>query len=196
MAQSKFMHHTYIKLADSSWRYCRAAFYSNGKIKPNRCVANGKEEEHPEGAYLYHRKNWIPVGADALEAHRRRNARLDDDEFKRLQGTAPVQSPTAAARPCWARCVRLTLRRAWASRSLSTMLLGRYRWLQAGSEQRVAACPCALQQRSRMCRWLERRPSWRGRRWHAGFLRRSAPCPRQPSHGGSCRHARQIEYSP
>jgi len=29
----------------------------------------GKEEEHPEGAYyLYHTKQWIGVGADALEA--------------------------------------------------------------------------------------------------------------------------------
>jgi hypothetical protein len=56
---------------------------------------HGKEEEHPEGAYyLYHKKKWIPVGLDALEAQRRRNARLDDDEFKRLQGTAPVPSPT------------------------------------------------------------------------------------------------------
>ncbi len=94
MAQSKFTLYKYVKLADGSWRYCKAAFYSNGKIKPNRCIVGGKEEEHPEGAYyLYHRKNWIPVGADALEAQRRRNVRLDDDEFKRLQGTAPVESP-------------------------------------------------------------------------------------------------------
>jgi hypothetical protein len=37
MAQSKFTLYKYIKLADGSWRYCKAAFYSNGKIKPNRC---------------------------------------------------------------------------------------------------------------------------------------------------------------
>jgi hypothetical protein len=29
-----------------------AAFYSNGKIKPNRCVIGGKEEGHLEGAWL------------------------------------------------------------------------------------------------------------------------------------------------
>jgi hypothetical protein len=46
MAQSKFTLYKYIKLEDSSWRYCKAAFYSNGKIKPNRCVVDGKEEEH------------------------------------------------------------------------------------------------------------------------------------------------------
>jgi hypothetical protein len=39
------------------------------KIKPNRCIGGGKEEEHPEGAYyLYHKKQWILVGTDALEA--------------------------------------------------------------------------------------------------------------------------------
>ena len=97
MAQPKFTLYKYLKLADGSWRYCKAAFYSNGKIEPNRCIVGGKEEEHAEGAYyLYHRKNWIPVGADALEAQRQRNARVDDDEFKRLQGTAPVHSLAAA----------------------------------------------------------------------------------------------------
>ena len=35
----------------------------------------------------------MPVGADALEAQRQRNARLDYDEIKRLQGTVPVQTP-------------------------------------------------------------------------------------------------------
>jgi len=33
------------------------------------------------------------VGTDALEAQRQRNSRLDNEEFKRLHGTAPVQSP-------------------------------------------------------------------------------------------------------
>jgi hypothetical protein len=62
MAQSKFTLYKYIKIKDGSWRYCKAAFYSNAKIKPNRCIVGGKEEEHTEGAYyLYHHKNWIPV---------------------------------------------------------------------------------------------------------------------------------------
>src|SRR5712671_4618797 len=92
MAQSKFALYKYIKLAGGCWRYCRAAFYSNGKIKPNRCIVGGKEEEHSEGAYyLYHTKQWIAVGADALEAQRQRNVRLDEEEFKRLRGTAPMQ---------------------------------------------------------------------------------------------------------
>ena len=95
MAQSKFTLYKYFKLVGGSWRYCKAAFYANGKIKPNRCIVDGKEEEHPEGAYyLYHKKNWIPAGTDALEAQRRRNARLDEEEFKRLEGTVPVQKAT------------------------------------------------------------------------------------------------------
>jgi hypothetical protein len=49
--------------------------YSNGKIKPNLVIVSKDErqkdieETHPEGAYyLYHDGQWIPVGADALEA--------------------------------------------------------------------------------------------------------------------------------
>jgi hypothetical protein len=95
MAQSKFTIYKYVKLKNGSWRYCRATFYSNGKIKPNRCIVGGKEEEHPEGAcYLYHKKRWILVGSDAFEAQRQRNARLDADESQRLRGTAPAPSPT------------------------------------------------------------------------------------------------------
>ncbi len=98
MAQSKFTIYKYVKLKNGSWRYCRTAFYSNGKIKPNRCIAGGKEEDYPEGAYyLYHKKNWTLVGADALEAQRQRNARLDAEEFQRLRGTAPAPSSTMQA---------------------------------------------------------------------------------------------------
>jgi hypothetical protein len=79
MAQSKFTPYKYVKLADGSWRHCKAAFYSNGKIKPNRCILGGKEEEYPEGFYyLYHKESWIPVGADALDAQRRWSALLDN----------------------------------------------------------------------------------------------------------------------
>jgi hypothetical protein len=81
MALCKFTLYKYIKFKDGSWRYCKAAFYSNGKIKPNRCILGGKEEEHPEGAYyLHHKKQWILVGTDALEAQRQRNVRLDNED--------------------------------------------------------------------------------------------------------------------
>jgi hypothetical protein len=98
MAQSKFTLNKCIKLADGFWRYCKAALYSNGKIKLDRCIVVGKEEEHPEGSYyLYSNKSWVPVGADALDAQRRRNAQLGHYELNRLCGTAPAQSPAVAS---------------------------------------------------------------------------------------------------
>jgi hypothetical protein len=33
------------------WRYCKAAFYPNGKIKPNVVLVGDAEEKHPEGSY-------------------------------------------------------------------------------------------------------------------------------------------------
>ncbi|MFI5096988.1 MAG: tyrosine-type recombinase/integrase [Candidatus Acidiferrales bacterium] len=101
MAQSKFTLYKYVKLGDCSWRYKKAAFYSNGKIKPNVVVtgknAQGKpiEEMHAEGSYkMNHNGTWLDASADALEAQRQRNARLDHEEFQRLRGTAPAPSPT------------------------------------------------------------------------------------------------------
>lgn len=101
MAQPKYTLYKYVKFKDGSWHYKKAAFYSNGKIKPNVVIVgkDGKgkpiEETYAEGRYkLNHDGSWIDVGPDALEAQRQRSARLDYEEFRRLQGIAPVQSPT------------------------------------------------------------------------------------------------------
>ena len=73
MAQPKFTLYKYVKL-QSGWRYCKAAFHENVKIKPNIVIV-GKdkhEEKHSEGSYyLAHAGQWIPVGDNALEAQRR-----------------------------------------------------------------------------------------------------------------------------
>ena len=65
MAQSKFTLYKYIKLKDGSWRYCKAAFYSNGKIKPNRCIVGGKEENIPKAPTTFTRRSsgfsWAPM---------------------------------------------------------------------------------------------------------------------------------------
>ena len=37
----KFSIYKYIKLQGKGWRYARAAFHSNGKIKPNIVIAKG-----------------------------------------------------------------------------------------------------------------------------------------------------------
>jgi integrase len=69
------------------WRYCKAVFHPNGKIKPNVVVVGDVEEKHIEGRYFLNLNNrWIDVGLDALEAQRRRLLRLNQLEYARLCG--------------------------------------------------------------------------------------------------------------
>jgi integrase len=76
---------------NSGWRYCKAAFHSNGKIKPNVVVVSGIEEKHTEGRYfLNFNRQWIDVGVDALEAQRRRQLRLNQMEYQRLSSKSSV----------------------------------------------------------------------------------------------------------
>jgi hypothetical protein len=51
----KYSIYKYVKLAGKGWRYARAAYHPNGKIKPDAVLVkgvNGKnvEEKHPEGS--------------------------------------------------------------------------------------------------------------------------------------------------
>ena len=53
MAISKYTLYKYVKV-DSTWRYCKAAYHDNSKIKPDVVFVNVKEgllEKHPEGRY-------------------------------------------------------------------------------------------------------------------------------------------------
>lgn len=99
MALPKFTIYKHVKL-EYGWRYCKAAFHSNRKIKPDIVVVNGVEETHREGAYyLNHNQTWIPVGEDAKEAAKERLKRLNSAEYHRLNGTAapdakPRKMPT------------------------------------------------------------------------------------------------------
>jgi integrase/recombinase XerD len=91
MALPKYTLYKHVKL-EFGWRYCKAAFHTNGKIKPNVVLVRKKEETHREGAYyLNHNQNWIPVGEDGLEAARERLKRLNTAEYHRLNGTAPAE---------------------------------------------------------------------------------------------------------
>jgi hypothetical protein len=95
----KFSIYKYVKLRGKGWRYARAAFHSNGKIKPNIVIvkgANGKatEKKHAEGAYFLNFNNtWIPVGADALEAQHQRKVKLNQVEHQRLSGKTAAPGP-------------------------------------------------------------------------------------------------------
>ncbi|MGB2676853.1 MAG: hypothetical protein WAN12_07200 [Candidatus Acidiferrum sp.] len=79
----KFSIYKYVKLQGKRWRYARAAYHPNGKIKPNVVLvkgANGRatEEKHTEGSYFLNFNNtWIPVGSDALEAQHKRKVKLN-----------------------------------------------------------------------------------------------------------------------
>jgi len=75
MAQSKFTSYKYVKLDDEIWRYKKAAFYSNGKIKPNVVIVGKDTKEkpielmHAEGKYVMnHNRAWLDAGTDPLEA--------------------------------------------------------------------------------------------------------------------------------
>lgn len=89
MAKSKYTIYKHIKLS-CGWRYCKAAWHSNGKIKPNVVIVGGKEEAHREGSYyLYNDGRWLPAGDDALEAVKLKAKRLSEYEYQRTHGTLP-----------------------------------------------------------------------------------------------------------
>jgi len=50
MPQPKFQLYEHIKIS-GNWRYCQAAIYSNGKVKPHVVVVGGRDEKHEEGSY-------------------------------------------------------------------------------------------------------------------------------------------------
>ena len=71
------------------WRYCRAAIYSNGKVKPHVVVVGGQEEKHEEGSYcIRNKKSWIEAGTDPLEAQRMRSRLVDKAEYTAAQPVA------------------------------------------------------------------------------------------------------------
>lgn len=62
MAIHKFTQYKHVKL-DSGWRYCKAAWHTNIKVKPNVVLVKGVEETHREGSYyLSHNNTSIPDG--------------------------------------------------------------------------------------------------------------------------------------
>ena len=57
--------------SDKGWRYSKATFHPNGKIKPDVVIVDGREEKHSEGSYfLSFNRQWLPVGNHAPVAQR------------------------------------------------------------------------------------------------------------------------------
>jgi integrase len=102
MAISKYTLYKYVKV-DGTWRYCKAAYHDNAKIKADIVFVNVREgllEKHPEGRYyMSHNGSWIDAGNDALEAQRKRKQRLSLDEFNRLSGKGSAQSAVVLPDP-------------------------------------------------------------------------------------------------
>ncbi len=92
MALPKFTLYKHVKVR-SGWRYCKAALYPNGKIKPHVVIVSGVEETHREGAYyLNHNNTWTPASEDPQEAVRERLKRRSTAEYHRLHGTAAPEA--------------------------------------------------------------------------------------------------------
>jgi hypothetical protein len=98
MANPQYTLYTFVKVA-GTWRYCKAAYHDNGKIKPDIVFVDRKknlEEKYPEGRYyMSYNGGWINAGTDALEAQRKRKQRLALDEFDRLSGKVSTQTSCA-----------------------------------------------------------------------------------------------------
>jgi hypothetical protein len=96
MPHPKFQLYKHIKI-NGKWRYCRAAIYSNGKVKPHVVVVGGQEEKHEEGSYcIRHKKSWIDVGPDPLEAQRMRSKLVDQTEYTAVQPAAITKGMSLA----------------------------------------------------------------------------------------------------
>jgi integrase len=59
------------------WRYCPVVLSANGRVKPDVVLVNGKQEQHPEGAYYLEwreggKRVRLSVGKDAQDAAARR----------------------------------------------------------------------------------------------------------------------------
>jgi len=60
----------YTKLP-TGWRYCKAVFYPNNRIKPHAVLTPDGEQTIKDGYYcLYYNRKWEPVGNDPAEAVR------------------------------------------------------------------------------------------------------------------------------
>jgi len=60
----------YTKLP-TGWRYCKAVFYPNNRVKPHAVMTPTGEETIKDGYYcLYYNRKWEPVGNDPIEAQR------------------------------------------------------------------------------------------------------------------------------
>src|ERR1035438_7669558 len=70
MAKRRVQLYKYTKLP-TGWRYCKAVFYPNNRIKPHAVLTPDGEQTIKDGYYvLSYVRKWEPVGNDPTEAQR------------------------------------------------------------------------------------------------------------------------------
>ena len=70
MANRTVQLYKYTKLP-TGWRYCKAVFYPNNRIKPHAVLTPDGEQTTKDGYYaLSYARKWEPVGNDRIEAQR------------------------------------------------------------------------------------------------------------------------------
>ena len=71
MANRAVQLYKYVKLPDLGWRYCKAVFYPNNRIKAHAFMTPTGEQTIKDGCYcLYYNRKWEPVGNEPIEAQR------------------------------------------------------------------------------------------------------------------------------
>lgn len=71
MAYRTVQLYKYIKLPNHGWRYCKAVFYPNNRVKPHAVMTPDGEQTIKEGYYcMHHNRKWEPIGNDPTEAVR------------------------------------------------------------------------------------------------------------------------------
>jgi hypothetical protein len=132
MRQPKFQLYKHIKIS-GKWRYCRAAIYSNGKVKPHVVVVGGQEEKHEEGSYCIRHKSlgsklvpnrWTHSGCAASSLTKPNTPRCSLRLSRRVRrsrrrprDTSPILKPGARCQehshlPHWRRPIRPNLQEA------------------------------------------------------------------------------------
>jgi integrase len=83
---------------ERGWRYCKAAFHSNAKVKPNIVLVDRVEEKHAEGSYFTLSDNqWVALGNYALDAQRKLMGMNAQREFQRLSQTPQLRETSVPA---------------------------------------------------------------------------------------------------
>jgi len=91
MGLQKYTIYKYVR-TDRGWRYCRPAFSSNNKTKPNVVLVRGREEAYPECCYIFQvDTRWERVSESAAEPHQEQKKLLARQLYQQQTGETPPE---------------------------------------------------------------------------------------------------------